>query len=286
VRVVAVVNRKGGVGKTTTAVNLAAALALAGGRTLLIDLDPQGSVGAALAIAVEDGAGTSAAFASRPRLVERYPTRPELFRLGVVAADLALATVEHELLSDRKRGDRLGRALAGVDGKWVTVVIDTPPALGGLADAALRAADAVVVPVAGEYLAVDALRATLSTVRAAEKHRGRGYAPLAILPTFADARRSGSRAAIALLRDTFGADVLAAEVSRSARFDSASLAGVPLVLAAPTSEPALAYTAASRELESRLGAPKAPPPRRSAVKGFVRADMRAALRSLRPGGGP
>ena len=157
-------------------------------------------------------------------------------------------------------------------------MLDTPPALGGLNDAALRAADAVLVPAAADYLAAEALRGTLEAVRRVEKARGSRYAPLAILPTFADRRRSGARAAEALLRDQFPDLVLESSIPVSARFDSAALAGVPVVRRAPARAAAQAYRSAARELLGRLGTRTSA--KRKAREG-VRAD-RHARGSARP----
>jgi chromosome partitioning protein len=277
-QVVAVVNRKGGVGKTTTAVNLAAALALAGQRTLLVDLDPQGSVGRALDIAVADGAGASAGFRGKAAWSVRFPRHEALFRLGVIPSDPGLTAVETELHHAPRRAARLAERLARQEEHWAVAILDTPPALSGLAGAALEAADGLLVPVAADFLAVDALRATLATIREVEKGLGRRFAPLAILPTFVD-RRPAAVAAEALLREQFGELVLPVAVPRSARFDSASLAGVPVTVAAPRSPAAAAYTAAADAVLAGLGARQ--PRTRAAVKGFIHADMRAVLQDLR-----
>jgi chromosome partitioning protein len=279
-QVVAVVNRKGGVGKTTTAVNVATALALGGVRTLLVDVDPQGSVGHALRLRAAGGAGSSAWFGGRSaQPTVQFLGRPETTRLGVVPADVALADVEAALLDAPRRRDRLARGLGVIDRAWSVVLIDTPPALGGLTDAALRAADAVLMPAAADFLAVESLRSAVDAVRRAEKANGRRYRPLAVLPTMVEPRRATSRGALTVLGEHVGDLLLGVEVPRSARVDTSALEGVPLVLAAPASPVAIAYRHAARELLARLS--DRPADRRTGVKSFVRADLRAELLRLR-----
>jgi len=158
-------------------------------------------------------------------------------------------------------------------------VLDTPPGLGGLSSAALRAADAVVIPGAADYLAIHALQGTIDSVRSIESETGRRYSPLVVLPTFVDPRRPGAVAAVALMRDRFGDMVSRSQIPRSARYDSAALAGVPVVVGAPHSTAAIAYRTAGDDLLARIG--RKPGKRHGALKRFVRADMREALLTLR-----
>jgi chromosome partitioning protein len=281
VYVVAIVNRKGGVGKTTTAVNLAAAIALGSRRALLVDLDPQGSAGVALGVPAADGDddGSGGMFRGKPRWSARRSPAPALRTLGVVPADRRLEAEAAAGPTDARRDERFAAALRGAAVMWEFAVVDTPPGLGGLSAAVLRAADAVVIPGAADYLSLHALQGTIESVRSIERETGRRYAPLVVLPTFVDTRRPGAVAALALMRDRFGDVVSPSQIPRSARYDSAALAGVPVVVGAPRSSAAVAYRTACDDLVARLG--RKPGKRHGALKGFVRADMREALVAIR-----
>jgi chromosome partitioning protein len=275
VHVVAVLNRKGGVGKTASAVNLAAALAGAGQRTLLVDLDPQASASRALAVHAGAALGSTELLRKKGDAQVRYPL-PALHRLGVLPADAALAAAQDTVRADPGRGERLRERLGRMRGGSSLAVIDTPPELGGLAGAALRAADAVVVPAAADYLALEALRDVVAAIRGEERRRGSRFAPLLILPTMVEYRRAGSRRALAALHEAFGEQLVAqAAVPRSARFDAAALAGVPVVVSHPESAPAQAYQAAARAILTGIG--RRSPGRGGRLKAYAREDARQRL---------
>jgi chromosome partitioning protein len=275
VDVVAVVNGKGGVGKTTTAVSLAAALAADGQRTLVIDLDPQGSAARALGIDPLAGGGAADAFSAKREWTVRYAAADPLGRLAVVPAGGDLAEAGAALARSPERAARLRRSLDAEAERWNVVLLDTPPAIGSLTGAALAAADGVVIPVAAGYLALEALQAVINQVRRAEKAHRRRYTPLALLPTFVDRRSAASVAAMRVLEERLDGSLVLGEIPRSARFDAAALEGLPVGSMAPRSAPAVAYRQAARGLLAALGRPSHG---RRAMKAYVRADVRSALR--------
>ena len=168
-------------------------------------------------------------------------------------ADEALGEEELGLLGDTARRARLRRALDKLRDHWGIAVLDTPPALGGLNDAALRAGDAVLVPAAADYLAAEALRGTLDAMRRVEKASGNRYAPLAILPTFVDRRRSGALAAEGLLRERFADLVLESSIPSPPASTRPRWPACRSSSRRRARRPRMAYRSAARELLGRLG---------------------------------
>jgi chromosome partitioning protein len=274
VDVVAVINGKGGVGKTTTTISLAGALAADGQRTLVVDLDPQGSAGRALGIEVLEAGGAAAGFSGKREWAVRYAAADPLGRLAVVPAGNDLVDAAAALARDPSRSARLQRSLDLERERWNVILVDTPPAVGALSDAALATADAVVIPIAAGYLALDALQGVLAQVRRAEKANGRRFAPLALLPTFVDRRSASSNAAMRVLQEQLDGSLMLGEIPRSARFDHAALEGIPIGSLAPRSAPAAAYRQAARGLLAALGRPART---RRAVKAYADTDVREAM---------
>ena len=257
-RILAVANQKGGVGKTTTAVNLGAALAEEGHRCLVVDLDPQGNLTTSLNLEIaEDGYsvydvivdGEPLAGAvletSTPNLVA-CPSDPSL-----AGADLELAAEEPD---PRRRASRLRARLADFarqDRVTEIVLLDCPPSLDLLTVNALVAANAVLVPMQCEFFAMQGLSRLLETVTRIGNSWNPGLELLGVFFTMVDRRTNLSRQVIAEVRRELGARVLRAEVPRSVRVAEAPSFGLPVHLHNPRSRAVSAYSELAREVISR-----------------------------------
>ncbi|MFC4005258.1 ParA family protein [Prauserella oleivorans] len=254
-RVLTVANQKGGVGKTTSTVNLAAGLALHGVKTLVIDLDPQGN--ASTALDVDHRAGTPSVYEmliGEVSLVDAAQVSSQSPNLLCVPATIDLAGAEIELVSMASRESRLKEALTsealnqlGVD----YVFIDCPPSLGLLTVNALVAAHEVLIPIQCEYYALEGLGQLLSNIELVQKHLNRGLAVSTILLTMYDGRTKLADQVTQEVRNHFGDVVLKTVIPRSVKVSEAPGYGQTVLAYDPGSRGAMSYLDAARELAER-----------------------------------
>jgi chromosome partitioning protein len=252
-RIITIANQKGGVGKTTTAVNLAASLSLYGQRVLVIDLDPQGN--ASTALDVDHHSGIASVYNV---LVEGQPLasviRPaaSIPQLYCAPATIDLAGAEIELVPLVARESRLVRALAGFDSSGLDYIfIDCPPSLGLLTVNALVAAPEILIPIQCEYYALEGLEQLLRTVDLVKSHLNPALTVSTILLTMFDGRTRLASQVAEEVREHFGEIVLSAIIPRSVRVSEAPSYGQSVMTYDPGSNGAQAYLAAAKELAHR-----------------------------------
>ena len=251
-RTIACANQKGGVGKTTTVVNLASLLAISGDRVLLIDLDPQGNATSGLGIdraAIErstyDGLLDGVDLAE---LVVQG-TSPGV---DVIPSAIALAGAEVELAGSTGRERRLRDALAGFADQYDVIFIDCPPSLGLLTVNALTAADAVLIPLQSEYYALEGLTQLLATIDLVRDHLNPRLAIDGVILTMADKRTNLSSQVEAEARRHLDGAVYRTIIPRSVRLSEAPSHGLSIASYAPDSKGGRAYAALAEEFRDRL----------------------------------
>ncbi|MCX6432102.1 MAG: ParA family protein [Actinobacteria bacterium] len=250
-RIITVANQKGGVGKTTSTVNIAAAIAQAGHRVLVIDMDPQGNASTALGVAHHEGTpSVYEVLSGELTLADVIAECPDIPGLWAAPATIDLAGAEIELVAQVAREYRLRRAidtlLAGQDFDYV--FLDCPPSLGLLTLNGLVAAREVLLPIQCEYYALEGLSQLLRTVDMVRTHLNPDLAVSAILLTMYDGRTRLASQVADEVRTHFGAQVLATVIPRSVRVSEAPSYGQTVVTYDPTSSGALAYREAAAQV--------------------------------------
>ena len=252
-KVFCIANQKGGVGKTTTTVNLAAGLAAVGQRVLVVDLDPQGN--ATMGSGIDKRAMTHSVYdvLLESATIEEVRQRSEAGGYDVVGANRELAGAEVELVALERRQERLGQALAPVQAAYDFVLIDCPPSLSLLTLNGLCTAHGVVVPMQCEYFALEGLSDLVNTIKQVHANLNRDLQLIGLLRVMFDPRITLQQQVSDQLKSHFGDKVFNAVIPRNVRLAEAPSHGQPGVVFDPASKGAQAYLEFAREMVERVG---------------------------------
>ncbi len=247
-KIIAITNQKGGVGKTTTSVNLGACLAYIGKRVLLVDIDPQGNATSGLGIEKADVDHCVYDILVDDADVTEIIKPTSVENLDVIPATIQLAGAEIELVPTISREVRLKRALESVKQNYDYMIIDCPPSLGLLTINALTASDSVVIPVQCEYYALEGLSQLLNTVRLVQKHLNTDLMIEGVLLTMLDARTNLGIQVIEEVKKYFRDKVYQTIIPRNVRLSEAPSHGKPIILYDPRSRGAEVYLDLAKEV--------------------------------------
>jgi len=252
--VISMCNQKGGVGKTTSTINLGAALAEYGRKVLLVDLDPQGALSAGLGVPHYELAHTVHNLMIEPRVgIEEVLIHTRVDGLDLIPSNIDLSAAEIQLVNEVGREQTLGRALRPVLDRYDYVLIDCQPSLGLLTVNALACSDGVIIPTECEYFSLRGLALLTDTVDKVRERLNPKLEISGIVVTRYDNRTVNAREVMARVLERFGDLLFDTVIARTVRFPETSVAGEPIINWAPKSGGAQAYRALAREVIDRFG---------------------------------
>lgn len=251
-RVIAMCNQKGGVGKTTTTINLGAALAEYGRRVLIVDFDPQGAASVGLGINALDMEQTIYTLLMNPKAdVRATVCHTATQNLDIIPANIDLSAAEVQLVNEVARESALARVLRHVEADYDVILIDCQPSLGLLAVNALTAAHGVIVPVEAEFFALRGVALLVETIETVRDRINPRLKIDGIVATMVDSRTLHSREVLQRLQEAFGDLVFDTRIGRTIKFPDASVATEPITSYAPNHAGAHAYRRLAREVIAR-----------------------------------
>lgn len=250
--VIAMVNQKGGVGKTTSTVNLGAALAEYGRRVLLIDFDPQGALSVALGVPAHQLERTVYnLLMDEGCTISDVVVATSVPGLDLVPSNIDLSAAEVALVNEVAREQALARAIAPVLDDYDYIIIDCQPSLGLLTVNALTAANGVIIPLECEYFALRGVKLLTDTITKVQSRLNPRLEVTGVVATMYDPRTLHTREVLARVVDAFGDQVFHTVISRTIKFPDATVAGEPITVFAPSSPAAESYRQLARELIAR-----------------------------------
>jgi chromosome partitioning protein len=250
-RIIAMCNQKGGVGKTTTSINMSAALAEYGRKVLLVDFDPQGALSAGLGINAHDATTIYDLMLDRtidPHTAIQHTSNPNL---DVIPANIELSAAEMKLVNEIAREQILARILKQVADDYDAIIVDCQPSLGLLTVNALTAAHGVMIPLATEFFALRGVAILEDIIGKVKEGLNPALQLDGILPTMVDTRTLHSREVLERLKEAFGDKLFKSVIPRTVKFPDATVAQAPITEFAPTSDAAEVYRTVAKELVAR-----------------------------------
>jgi chromosome partitioning protein len=254
-RIIAMCNQKGGVGKTTTAINLASALAGYGRKVLVVDFDPQGALSAGLGVVAHDIKTIYDLMVEKDLNVEEVIVKTSVKNLDVIPANIDLSAAEVQLVNEVAREQILARILRPILENYDVIIIDCQPSLGLLTVNALTAAHGVVIPLNCEFFALRGVALLIETIEKVRDRLNPAIKLDGILATMYDPRTLHAREVVERLYEAFGNQVFDTIVNRTVKFPDATIAALSITEFAPTSDAAEYYRTVARELVARGSAP-------------------------------